>query len=213
MPLHVFEERYRRLVRDLVTHGAGDPAPFGVVAIRRGWEVERTDTPAPRHSASLTLYDVGCSAEIRQITEHPDGRFDLVTVGRRRFRITGVDADSKPYLIAEVEWLAESAGDAGLADRLAPAVLAIFRRYLRLIRPDQRDTEEQLPDDPTVLSHLVAASSALTLDDRQGLLAVPDTATRLRVERGLLSREVRLLSQVRAVPVPLAELGTPTSPN
>jgi uncharacterized protein len=221
LPLHIFEDRYRRMVRDLVTHSAGDPGPFGVVAIRRGWEaetpqierVEPAATEVRRQSVSLTLYDVGCTAEIRQITEHPGGQFDLVTVGRRRFRITGVDADSRPYLIAEVEWLAESAGDAGLADRLAPAVLAVFRRYLRLIRPDPEQPDEQLPDNPTVLSHLVAATAALTLDDRQTLLAIADTATRLRAERVLLSREVRLLSQVRAVPVPLRELGTPTSPN
>jgi uncharacterized protein len=210
LPLNIFEERYRRMVRDLVTFAGGEPGPFGVVAIRRGWEVEN---PAVQQSVSLTLYDVGCSAEIRQVTEHPDGRFELVTVGRHRFRITDVDTDAKPYLVAEVEWLAEPAGDTGAADRLAPAVLAVFRRYLRLIRSDREHTEEQLPDDPTVLSHLVAATAALTLDDRQGLLAVPDTATRLRVERGLLSREVRLLSQVRAVPVPLTELGTPSSPN
>jgi Lon protease-like protein len=228
LPLNVFEERYRRLVRDLVTLGEGPPGAFGVVAIRRGWEVERAapgsatavdqpDDPVPvqpaPQSLSLTLYDVGCSAEIRQITEQPDGRFELVTVGRQRFRITGVDTEAAPYLVAEVEWLPEEAGEPGVADRLAPAVLAVFRRYLRLIRPDPQQADEQLPDDPTVLSHLVAATAALTLDDRQRLLAVPDTAARLRAERSLLSREVRLLSQVRAIPVPLRELGSPASPN
>jgi uncharacterized protein len=226
LPLNVFEERYRRMVRDLVTLGEGPPGAFGVVAIRRGWEVERAapdsatavtssaDTPIPAsQSLSLTLYDIGCSAEIRQITEHPDGRFNLVTVGRQRFRIHAVDTDTGPYLIGDIEWLPESAGDAGVADRLAPAVLAVFRRYLRMIRTDQSEAEEQLPDDPTVLSHLVAATAALTLDDRQRLLAASDTATRLRAERSLLSREVALLSQVRAVPVPLAELGTSPSPN
>lgn len=217
------------MVRDLVTLTDGEPGAFGVVAIRRGWEVERaapgsatapdapaepppTVQPTPQ-SVSLTLYDIGCSAEIRQITEHEDGRFELVTVGRQRFRITGVDADAGPYLVATVEWLPEAAGEAGVADRLAPAVLAVFRRYLRLIRLDPQQAEEQLPDDPTVLSHLIAATAALTLDDRQRLLAVPDTAARLRAERSLLSREVTLLSQVRAVPVPLTELGTPSSPN
>jgi uncharacterized protein len=250
LPLHVFEERYRRLVRDLVTQSGDSPGPFGVVAIRRGWEVERpagdnraqaSDAPEPSKSSkspespeppgppglaeagapasgsgpqslSLTLYDVGCSAEIRQITEHPDGRFDLVTVGRQRFRITGVDTDL-PYLVATVEWLPESAGEPGVADRLAPAILDVFRRYLRLIRLDPQHADEQLPDDPTVLSHLIAATAALTLDDRQRLLAMPDTATRLHAERSLLSREVTLLSQVRAVPVPVTELGSQPGPN
>lgn len=64
-----------------------------------------------------------------------------------------------------------------------------------------------------MLSHLVAATTALSLTDRQALLATPDTASRLRAERALLGREVALLARVRAVPVPLAELAVATSPN
>ena len=64
-----------------------------------------------------------------------------------------------------------------------------------------------------MLSHLVAATAALTVDDRQRLLAAADTATRLRAELRLLSREAALLRRVRAVPVPLAELAAPASPN
>ena len=92
-------------------------------------------------------------------------------------------------------------------------MLAVFRQYLGLIRHEQEDITEQLPEDPTVLSHLVAATAALTLADRQRLLAVPDTAGRLRAELRLLNRETALLRQVRAVPVPLSELAHPASPN
>ena len=54
---------------------------------------------------------------------------------------------------------------------------------------------------------------SLSLDERQSLLAAPDTAARLRAERSLLRREVALLGHVRAVPVPLSELGVASSPN
>ena len=64
-----------------------------------------------------------------------------------------------------------------------------------------------------MLSHLVAATAALTVDDRQRLLAIDDTASRLRAELRLLNREAALLRQVRAVPVPLAELASPPTPN
>lgn len=221
LPLHVFEDRYRSLVRDLVARPDGTgPREFGVVAIRRGWEVEHaapgtaTDAPgSPRAGASMVLHDVGCSAEIRKVTEHPDGRFDLVTVGRRRFRLAAVDQRAAPYLTAQVEWLPEELGEPGLADALAPGVLAVFQRYLRQVRAQTEGTGEQLPDEPTVLSYLVAATASLSLDDRQRLLAVPDTASRLRAERRLLGREVALLEQVRAVPVPLADLAVPSAPN
>jgi Lon protease-like protein len=218
LPLHVFEERYQALVRNLMALPADEAREFGVVAIRSGWEVERA-TPGGEPAAGLTtstslsLYEVGCSAQIRQVTEHPDGRFDIVTVGRKRFRIVDVDDSGTPYLTAQVEWLPEATGEPGLADALAPGVLAIFQRYLRMLRGESIPTGEQLPDDPNVLSHLIAATASLTLDDRQQLLALPDTVSRLKAERSILNREVALLDQIRAVPATLAELSTPSAPN
>jgi len=203
LPLHVFEERYRALVRHLVALPDGTPREFGVVAIRRGWEAGQ--------QGALTLHEVGCVAQVRQVTSHPDGRFDLATVGTRRFTIRHVDPQREPYLLAEVAWLDESTGPAGEVDRLLPAVLDLFQTYLRLVRPAQ--VGEQVPDDPTVLSHVVAATVGLSLDERQALLAAPDTASRLRAERALLRREVGLLGRVRAVPVPLSDLGVSSSPN
>lgn len=219
LPLRVFEDRYRALVRHLMALPADAPREFGVIAIRRGWEVERA-VPAPGESSAqqlagnaLTLYDVGCSAELRQISERSDGQFDIVTVGRRRFRVASVDPHAAPYLTAEVEWLPEERGEPGLAEALSPVVLGAFQRYLRLLRSQPETIGEQLPDDPNVLSYLVAATASITLADRQHLLDQPDTVARLRAERHLLAREVALLERVRALPVPLTELAVPSSPN
>lgn len=214
LPLHIFEDRYRELVRHLVGLPEGAPREFGVVAIRQGWEVASSapDTGGPMATA-VTLHEIGCTAELRQVTELSDGRFDIVTVGRRRFRLAGVDERATPYLTADVEWLPEPPGQEEVADLLAPRVLAVFRQYLTLIRTDAEEVTEQLPDDPTVLSHLVAATAALTVAERQSLLAAPDTANRLRSELRLLTREATLLRQVRAVPVPLTELAVPASAN
>jgi Lon protease-like protein len=222
LPLHIFEDRYRSLVRHLMAQPEGTRREFGVVAIRRGWEVQEPPLPAdrPATSAAITLHDVGCTAELRQVTEHPDGRFDIVTVGRRRFRIGRIDRDSEPYLTADVDWLPEPEGRDEAAELLAPRVLALFRQYLGLLRPGTdgvptaaEPAGEQLPEDATVLSHLVAATAALSVDDRQRLLTAVDTASRLRSELRILSREAALLRRVRAVPVPLGELASPPSPN
>ncbi|MBX6356094.1 MAG: LON peptidase substrate-binding domain-containing protein [Micromonosporaceae bacterium] len=219
LPLHVFEPRYRELVRHLLGLPAGHAREFGVVAIQRGWEVSAepaADPAAPAASAALTLHEVGCTAEVRQVTELPDGRYDLVTVGRRRFRVARVDPTAAPYLVADVEWLPEPPGQEDVADLLAPRVLAAFRQYLGLLGAGgagEQAAGEQLPEGATVLSHLVAATAALTVADRQQLLAAPDTATRLRIELRLLARETALLRQVRAVPVPLSELAVPPSSN
>jgi Lon protease-like protein len=219
LPLHIFEERYRTLVRELVASPDDGPHEFGVVTLRRGFEVQAVpdgDVEKPADEEPVTadqLYEVGCTAELRQVTELPDGRFDIVTVGRRRFRVLGVEADTHPYLTAEVEWLPDDEqGDAETADLLAPRVLAAFRTYLELLRPDS-EVLDQVPDDPTVLSHLVAATAQLTTDERQELLAAPDATARLRAELKLLNREAGLLARVRAVPVPLSDLARPASPN
>ncbi|MFI0795587.1 LON peptidase substrate-binding domain-containing protein [Micromonospora rubida] len=214
LPLHIFEERYRALVRHLVGLPEGAPREFGVVAIRAGWEVApgATERPVPG-VGDVTLHEVGCTAELRQVTELADGGFDIVTVGRRRFRIVDVDEGAEPYLTAEVEWLPEPGGPDEAADLLAARVISVFRQYLGLIRPAPEEISEQLPEDPTVLSHLVAATAMLTVDDRQRLLAIDDTTARLRAELRLLNREAALLRQVRAVPVPLSELASPPAPN
>ncbi|MCL7455637.1 LON peptidase substrate-binding domain-containing protein [Micromonospora sp. MSM11] len=214
LPLHIFEERYRALVRHLLSLPEDAPREFGVVAIRAGWEVAPTGPDGqPLPGGDVTLHEVGCTAELRQVTERPDGGFDIVTVGKRRFRVADVDRDAEPYLTADVEWLPEPGGPDEVADLLAARVISVFRQYLGLIRADDEGLSEQLPEDPTVLSHLVAATAVLTVADRQRLLAIDDTAARLRAELRLLNREAALLRQVRAVPVPLAELASPPTPN
>src|SRR5258708_6280420 len=97
LPLHVFEERYRQMVTDLLDR----PEPereFGVVAIRKGNEVGADN--------ARELHDIGCVARLREATRHADGRFDLVSVGTRRFRLLRTD-DTLPYYQGEIEPLPE----------------------------------------------------------------------------------------------------------
>jgi uncharacterized protein len=121
LPLHIFEPRYRRLVRDLLEVPAGSGRSFGVVAIRQGWEVENV---APAEA----LYDVGCTARLQGVRPQADGGFRVVTVGGERFRLVDVVVgEDPPYLQAEVEWLAEeeAAADADALAGLAAADPAV----------------------------------------------------------------------------------------
>ncbi|GAA4342367.1 hypothetical protein GCM10023178_55520 [Actinomadura luteofluorescens] len=81
LPLHLFEDRYRRLVADLLEQP--EPRGFGVVGIELGHEVGE--------NAAHRLAEVGCVAELREVTPHPDGRYDIVAVGTRRFRVKELD--------------------------------------------------------------------------------------------------------------------------
>jgi len=93
LPLHIFEPRYRQLVRDMMTRPEDDRA-FGVVAIREGWEVGEDGVTA--------LFDVGTLAVVRDISPYPDGRFDITTNGDARFRVITLAESDAPYLMAEV---------------------------------------------------------------------------------------------------------------
>src|ERR1035438_5172606 len=90
LPLHIFEERYRQLVRDLLA--GPEPRQFGVIAIRKGRETGVDGISA--------LHEIGCVAEVRQIREHEDGRYDLITAGAARFRLLALET-GVPYLQGE----------------------------------------------------------------------------------------------------------------
>jgi len=194
LPLHVFEERYRVLVRRLLDlpDEASPQRAFGVVAIRSGRESGIDGVSA--------LHEVGSLAVLRTVHAYPDGRYDLETVGTRRFRLLAVDS-AEPYLSGDVEWLGEPAGDA--ADVLARAVAERFALYrVTLAGLGVRGgTAAALPIDPTELSYRIAASAVMDLSDRQALLAAPDTAARLGLELDLLRREAGLLRDLPSLPV------------
>ena len=193
LPLHIFEARYRQLVRDLLD--GPEPRCFGVIAIRRGRE-----TGAGGVSA---LHEIGCTATLRQVHEHDDGRFDLVTIGSQRFRLIALD-HSRPYLRGEVDLLAEDTGDETAAGLAAHATAAAFRHYLEALaaRGATQAGAPELPDEPIALSYLVAASMIIDLPVRQALLAEPDAVGRLTAERMLLSREITMLRSLTSTPAP-----------
>lgn len=195
LPLHIFEERYRVLVRDLQALPP-EQRVFGVVGIRSGHEVG--------HGAAKALYDTGCLARVQSIDELPDGRFDMATVGTSRIRVADVtwpesdDASAgagPPYLRADVEVLDERDGDA--ADVVARAVRVHFGRYREALGVSAVQTGDL---DARLLSYIVSSAMLLDLSDRQQLLEAPDTSQRLRLALRLLKREAVMLRELGAVP-------------
>src|SRR4249920_1929277 len=203
LPLHIFEERYRQLVRDLLE--GQEPRDFGVIAIRKGRETGVDGISA--------LYQIGCTATLRQVARHDDGRFDVAAVGAQRFRLLGLD-HSRPYLRGEIELLAEETGDEAVAALAAQAVQRSFRGYLDALATQgaARIDVPDLPDEPVLLSYLVAASMIVDLSDRQVMLAEPDAASRLAAERALLARETRILRRLTSTPATDLR-SSPYSPN
>lgn len=193
LPLHIFEDRYRQLIRDLADRP--EPRRFGVIAIRHGRETGVDGIQA--------LYEIGCTAILRQVKPLEDGRYDVVTVGTQRFRLASLD-DSGPYLRGHVDLLTEETGDEAGAAQAVRVVRDGFRAYLNALaeRGVTQISAPELPEDPVTLSYLVAASMIIDLSDQQALLAEPDALHRLAAERALLSRELTMLRTLTATPAP-----------
>ena len=158
IPLHIFEERYREMVGE----AEATRTDFGIVrAITRGEE--------------SGIANVGCSVVVETVTHrYPDGRFDIVTRGWRRFRIVSLN-DEKDWLRAEVEYFDDEDADPAGQD----VIEAAFAAYDRL----QREVEGEyaaLERDTRDLSFRMAESID-DLDFRSILLQSKSETQRLKL--------------------------------
>jgi Lon protease-like protein len=205
LPLHIFEPRYRQLLRDLAELPEEDRA-FGVVAIREGHEVGSDGVKA--------LHAVGTLAVLRGVTPWPDGRADITTNGDARFRVLRLVDEGTPYHCAEVEWLGELDGAADLRPK-AIEVARRFDAYREAVAGAGAVEAAQmlsLPEDARTLSYLVAAAMVLDIRERQALLESPTTCDRLSSELRLLARETVLMQELPSLPA--VDLGrTPSGVN
>lgn len=206
LPLHIFEPRYRQLTVDLVT-GVVPNKEFGVVAVREGF--------SPDDDGIAGLHGVGCTAELQDVRRLPDGRFDIVTQGTRRFRLLDLDADSKPYLVGTVEHLPDDAAPPadGVIRMLSAAARHAHRRYCTSAWKAGDWAEPAADLSPDTLPHVLAADCMLPISDRQHLLEQTSPVERLRMVRALLARETGLLTLLRAVPAPITAYAVEHSTN
>jgi Lon protease-like protein len=192
LPLHVFEDRYRALVHHLLAIPDRSARLFGIVAIREGYEVGT-------HGAQ-SVHRVGCVAQMTTVEPHPDGRFDIEVIGRRRMRLDSMDT-SGAYLVGAVEMLEDEPG-AVAPDQEAARTLSTFEAY-RAQLSELRGAEAlpgALPRDPTYLSYTLAATCLLTLRERQALLETDTARERLIMLRFSMREEMRAMHAVPSLP-------------
>jgi Lon protease-like protein len=206
LPLHVFEERYRRLLADIT---APDRlGAFGVVALRRGTEAV---TPGTAQAGS-EVEEIGTLAEILEVETKPDGTSDVLSVGSRRFRVLRLLPETAGYLRADVEFLDEPDGPV-TADQAVRAAELMGVYDSMLLRLAGRGTGSDMPEDANQLSYQLAARLPLPPGERQRLLADATTAQRLERLSRLLRREIALLQRTRSIAVSPAVVRMPAGSN
>jgi ATP-dependent Lon protease len=176
LPLHIFEMRYREMVNQVVD---GEPI-FGVLNL----------DPNSRQPA-----EVGCSAEILEVQKIPDGRMNILTVGRQRFRVREIK-EEKSYLTGIVEWLDDHDPGVDLGP-MASEMRQLLKDVVRLsakLADKQVEFPDDLPTAPMELSFWVAGSFPGLPDEQQALLEMRNTAERLQRETEILTSACKQLA-------------------
>jgi len=173
LPLHIFEDRYRTMVEEIIDKDR----EFGVVLIERGSEVGGGDT---RKS-------VGTLAEIIDSEKSKDGRWLLITKGRKRIEASRWLEDS-PYPRAEVSFLDEEEFiSCDVQEWLK--IVTHMRKVLAILAElgdDVAPISINISEDPLLGSFQMSSILPITPFDSQKLLEVASVDERCALLKGFL---------------------------
>lgn len=154
LPLHIFEDRYKEMIRDVVR----DRSEFGVVLARE-----------------KGIANTGCTASIEKVLrEYPDGRMDILTLGRRRFEIQRLN-EERAFLRGEVEYFDDEDLQASSANSRNQVIEAFNELQALAADPPLLPSEASAPQ---LSFRLARPISDLSL--RQALLMEKSEAGRIR---------------------------------
>ncbi len=175
LPLHIFEERYKEMIGDVMR----EEIEFGVIlATEKG------------------MASVGCTAVVEKVLkQYPDGRMDILARGRRRFEVILLD-EAKSYLRASVAFLPDEESDEP-SDLVRQRVLS---NWVKLMMMEHGGLVEEMPADTRPGLSYVVAQLLPDVEFRQQLLAMNSEKERMEalssylpsyLEREKATRHVR----------------------
>ncbi|WP_309573376.1 LON peptidase substrate-binding domain-containing protein [Deinococcus sp.] len=181
LPLYVFEERYRDLLRDVQVSGE----PFGIVRV-----LESSEESGKPFQERVSR--VGTLAHLRQAQLHDDGTSTILVVGGDRFEVQGFELN-QPYLSAHVRLspLEDSGVGAEVEQASARQVLAAL---LRLRPADADDIRQGAPDDALLMASFAANILPLDGDQREEILRAPSVIDRLELLLGMVPSSAKTLN-------------------
>ena len=210
LQLHVFEERYREMVRDCMEFDRR----FGIVLIREEGKSGSLANP----------YLVGTAVRIVQVHNYPDGRMDLHVQGERRFRIRQMD-ETGTYPVGLVEPVIEAdSEDSARAHALVTRAREDFQLLIqRLLSHPVINVQVEFPPDAMALSFTIANLLPMENLEKQRLLESTDTLERLSELLPILQHQIkevdsskvrfRVASQQRAWKLRLSDVEEWVNPN
>jgi ATP-dependent Lon protease len=181
MPLAIGQERSIRLVNDVL---AGNRM-LVMVASRLDWDEEE---PGPDD-----LYRVGVAGVVARMLKMPDGTLRILVHGAQRVVLTDFTA-TEPYLVASIEVAPDELIPSPELEALHRNVQATFSRIIEELPylPEELQIAVANLDDPSELAHMIAGALRLKTGEKQALLEERNVTKRLRMLSELLAREVEL---------------------
>jgi len=167
MPFHIFEPRYRALVRDVLeTHRS-----LGIVLITRPDVVDAFGHP--------TIASIASVGTIVDHAELPGGRYNILVRGRARVRLDELPF-VPPYRRAAATVLSISSNEPSQQDLVA--LMTSATRFASFVKERERSFDFRLPEgaSPTVVADLCASQLVLDEKERQTILETLDPAQRVR---------------------------------
>ena len=173
LPLHIFEPRYRQMVRDCL---AGDKR-LAMALLRPGWENDYYGRPP--------IFPIAGAGEIVQHEELPDGRFNILLRGTMRIGITEELPAEKPYRLARARPLPDRYPD-GSPKALAARVERLKVFYLRILSEVQKGQGEIAKifsgvKDPGIIVDRIAGAVVADAEMRQHVLETLEVGARLGI--------------------------------
>lgn len=184
-PLHIFEPRYQQLMKDIML---GDRT-FGILY------------PGESESELPEIGRAGCTVEVLSQEELPDGRSNILCVGKDRFCLKSLNHEAM-YLQAEVDFFYD-ATDQPMNEKIVNRARELFLRIiqagrkLREVESFEKEIEPELPEDSIALSFIIAASLDVSLEEKQQLLEMTNTNRRLSILNNHLS-EIAEMYELKA---------------
>jgi Lon protease-like protein len=183
--LHIFEDRYKIMVRHCMNHDG----LLGVVLIHQGVEA-MGPLPEP--------YKVGTLGRIVESETLQDGRANITVLGMDRFRILATTSTPQPYLVGVVEASPFESPNLLQVHRQSRVLARAVRQYLYGLYQAHMDTLDfshfSPPDDPSSLVFLAAALLQIPPHEKQPILEAASIHGMMEIVERLYRRENGLMN-------------------
>ncbi len=183
VPLHIFEQRYKNLIRDCMETGS----EFGINLM-----------------LASKVYEIGCTAKVKAvIKDYDDGKLDITVGGFKRYKLNSYTVGSRIYYEGDIEYFEDGAPgenepdvlDLGLLDECIRFYNEISEivKIINIRKIDMRSLDTRLP------SFFIAQKSGMSLKQKQELLEMRSENKRLLTLRNHLKEILPMLRKAENI--------------